>query len=81
MQTIGYRLLLAALALVLLAGSTDLPPVLARGINITNWFRFPPSRDPAALRGYLDNATLRSLKHAGFTFVRLAVQPDLVSDL
>lgn len=80
MRTIGYRLLLTLLALLTLSGSADLPPVLVRGINITNWFRFPPSRDPVALRGYLDDATLRNLKDVGFTFVRLAVQPDLVSD-
>ena len=54
-------------------------PALRRGVNITHWFRFPPSRDPAALRGYLDDAALAELKRAGFTFVRLPVQPELLA--
>lgn len=76
---IGYRLLAATLALMLLTAAGDLPTTLRRGINITHWFRFPPRRDPAALRGYLDDAALAELKHAGFTFVRVAVQPDLLA--
>jgi endoglucanase len=51
--------------------------VLRRGVNITNWFRFPPSLDPTALRGYLGDPALRDLKRAGFTFVRLPVQPEV----
>ena len=56
------------------------PATLRRGVNITNWFRFPPSRDPAALRAYLDDATISRLRQAGFTFVRLAVQSDVLSE-
>ena len=79
MPTIGYRLLAAVLALTLLAAAGEPPSaVLRRGINITNWFRFPPSRDPAALRAYLSDAALDELKRIGFTFVRLPVQPDLL---
>ena len=79
MPTIGYRLLAAVLALTLLAAAGEPPSaVLRRGINITNWFRFPPSRDPAALRAYLSDAALEELKRIGFTFVRLPVQPDLL---
>ena len=49
--------------------------VLRRGINITGWFRYPASRDPAVLRGWLSDAAMEDLKRAGFTFVRLAVDP------
>ena len=71
---IGYRLLAATLALMLLTAAGDLPTTLRRGVDITPWFRFPPRRDPTALRAYLDDAALADLKHAGFTFVRVAVQ-------
>jgi endoglucanase len=79
MRRIGYC---ALFALMLLAGhaNADPPATLRRGVNITNWFRFPPSRDPAALRAYLDDATISRLRQAGFTFVRLAVQSDLLSE-
>ena len=74
--------LAALLAFALLSGAAHadaLPAVLRRGINITNWFRFPPSRDPAALRGYLDDTAMGGLRRAGFTFVRLPVQPELLA--
>jgi endoglucanase len=51
---------------------------LARGVNFTNWFRFPPRRDDAQFRGYIDDGTLAELRRVGFTFVRLAVQPELM---
>lgn len=53
-------------------------PALRRGINLTNWFRFPVSRDPAALAGYMTDQALADLRASGFDFVRLAVDPDLV---
>jgi hypothetical protein len=63
MPTIGYRLLAAVLALTLLAAAGEPPSaVLRRGINITNWFRFPPSRDPAMLRAYLSDTALAGLQ-------------------
>jgi endoglucanase len=77
-----FRVLTALLALLFLlpAASADEPAdVLRRGINITNWFRFPPSSDPAALRAYLDSAAMQALHRAGFTFVRLPVQPELLA--
>src|SRR5271168_3614986 len=52
--------------------------VLARGVNLTNWFRFPARADDAGLRSYLDDAAIAALRRAGFTFVRLAVQPELL---
>ena len=79
MRRIGYRLLTASLALMLLAGAGELPDTLRRGVNVTHWFRFPPRRDPSALRFYLDDATLDALKHAGFTFVRVPVQIDMLA--
>ncbi len=54
---------------------------LQRGVNITNWFRFPPRADDAALRTYLDDAAITALRRAGFSFVRLAVQPELLEAL
>jgi hypothetical protein len=51
------------------------PVVLTRGINITGWFRFPASRDPAVLAAYLSDQALADLRTAGFDFVRLAIDP------
>nr|WP_294502614.1 cellulase family glycosylhydrolase [uncultured Rhodopila sp.] len=64
--------------------TADTPPLarpanLTRGINLTNWFRFTPSRDPAALGAYLSNQALADLRAAGFDFVRLAVDPAIVA--
>jgi hypothetical protein len=85
MPTIGYRCLAAALAVTLLAGAgaaaADTPATLHRGVNITHWFRYPPSRDPSALRSYLDDAAIQQIKEAGFDFVRLPVQPALLDQL
>jgi len=50
--------------------------VLARGVNLTNWFRFPARPDAASIRAYLSNAAIDELRQTGFTFVRLAVQPE-----
>jgi endoglucanase len=52
--------------------------VLARGVNLTNWFRFPARADDEALRTYLPDPAITALRRAGFTFVRLAVQPELL---
>jgi hypothetical protein len=51
---------------------------LRQGINITGWFRYPASRDPAALRTWLSDVAMDDLKRAGFTFVRLAVDPAIL---
>ena len=55
-----------------------LPPALARGINITHWFRFPPSNRARAMADHLDDASLAALRHAGFTYIRLSVGPEEV---
>jgi endoglucanase len=75
---------LALLLLCLSAGqpgaAEDAGPVtLSRGINITGWFRFPASRAPAALAGYMSKQALADLRSAGFDFVRLAVDPEVVA--
>jgi len=79
MPRIGYCLLLV-LALAAGHAAAEPPAALRRGVNITNWFRYPQSRDPAALRAYLDDAAVERLRRAGFTFVRLAVQSDLLDE-
>ncbi len=53
------------------------PAVLTRGINITGWFRFPASRDPAVLAAYLSDQALSDLRTVGFDFVRLAIDQDV----
>ena len=55
------------------------PPLvtLTRGINITAWFRFPASQDPAVLAAYLSDQALADIHAAGFDFVRLAIDPAL----
>lgn len=53
--------------------------MLARGVNITNWFRHPASTAPARLDAYLGDAAMAGLRAAGFTFVRLALDPALAT--
>jgi endoglucanase len=60
------------------APPADRLAVLRRGVNLTNWFRYPASLDPARLRAYLSDAAIADLRRAGFGFVRLAVQPEIV---
>jgi hypothetical protein len=52
--------------------------VLRRGINITNWFRFPGTTDPKRLAAYMPDAVMAELRAAGFTFVRLCIQPQVL---
>ncbi len=77
MRRIGYCLLLTLLLAA--PAAAELPSSLHRGINITNWFRFPASRDPTVLRSYLDDASMDQLRRSGFTFVRLAVESDMLA--
>ena len=76
----GAAVLISLLAL----GAHAIPPsdhlsVLRRGVAITGWYRFPVSAEPEALRGYLTDSDMMALRHAGFTFVRLAVQPEFLA--
>ena len=79
------RIAAALLVLALLPAAAHGSPaprriaVLARGINITGWFRFPGSRDPAVLAAWLSDAAMADIKRAGFTFVRLAVDPAILA--
>jgi len=54
--------------------------VLARGVNIAHWLRFPPRDDDASLAGYVSDASLRALKRDGFTYLRLPVGLEVVMD-
>ncbi|WP_043360038.1 glycoside hydrolase family 5 protein [Belnapia sp. F-4-1] len=56
----------------------DRMATLARGLNVAHWFRFPPDGSTRALRNYMDDAAIASLKQAGFTYIRLAVGPEVV---
>jgi len=82
----GGRLALLTVVLALVAlGARAEPPAdrvasLQRGVNLTNWFRYPASTAPAALNSYLSDAAMEDLRRAGLTFVRLAVQPELLPD-
>jgi len=58
--------------------STSRGATLTRGINITGWFRFPASRDPAVLAAYFSDQALADIHAAGFDFVRLVVDPAVV---
>jgi endoglucanase len=76
--------LLLILLLFTATARAEPPPerlqVLQRGISITGWFRFSGSADPAALRSYLSDPAIADLRHAGFSFVRLPVQPEFLRD-
>ncbi|HSU07406.1 MAG TPA: cellulase family glycosylhydrolase [Acetobacteraceae bacterium] len=81
------RIATILLAAIILAGaarpSRARPPddrlyLLRRGINLTNWFRFPPHADAEALRSYLSDAAIENLHRAGFGFVRISVQPEFL---
>ena len=73
---------LLALLIVALPCFAMPPPdrvaALQRGVNITGWFRYPASRDPGVLRRWLSDPAMADLKRAGFTFVRLAVDPAVI---
>jgi endoglucanase len=80
----GRGVLLLFLLLLFLAATARAEPpperllVLQRGVSITGWFRFPTSADPVALRAYLSDPAIADLRGAGFSFVRLAVQPEFL---
>ena len=49
-----------------------------RGLNVDGWLTFPQTRDSQTLEQYLDSPELVALYKAGFSFVRIAVNVDLV---
>ena len=78
------RMIAACFLSVLLshAAAADAPAarmeVLAHGLDIAHWFRFPPSNAAAAMQRDLDDGAIASLRQAGFTFVRVPVGPEEV---
>lgn len=72
-------LIIAFLPLAASAAEPSPPAVLRRGVNLTNWFRFPADPSPRALRAYIGDPALADLRRAGFTFVRLAVDPGVLA--
>ena len=50
---------------------------LRHGVNITGWFRYPGSRDPAYLVRWMSDSAMEDLRRAGFGFVRLAIDPPV----
>lgn len=79
---LSRRALLAAPALLPLAAlgapRPEITAALARGLNITNWFRFPRSGTAAPRPAYLPPATLQRMRQAGVTFLRLTVTPEVM---
>jgi hypothetical protein len=74
------QLAATALAATLPIPAAAAPPparllALARGLNVAHWFRFPPSWAEADVIGYLRDADLARIKAAGFTFLRLPIDP------
>lgn len=74
----------AVLALLFFVSNAEATPpaervaVLQRGVNLTNWFRYPARQDAASIRAYMSDVAMADLHKAGFTFVRLAVQPEFL---
>jgi hypothetical protein len=71
---------MAVLSLVLVSPAWAQPPAdllvrLRHGVSITGWFRYPASRDPTALARWMTDDAMADLYHAGFGFVRLAIDP------
>lgn len=84
-RRLARRAVLAALPLLLAATAVahaqppaDRLAVLRRGVNLTNWFRYPARQDAASIRAYIGESAIEDLRQAGFTFVRLAVQPEFL---
>jgi endoglucanase len=75
-----FALLLPAAATAAAQPAPARIAALGRGVSLTGWFRFPASSDPAVLRSWLSDSAMAELRRAGFTFVRLAVQPEFVGE-
>lgn len=53
---------------------------LQRGLNITNWFRFPIAGTHAHFRSYISDAEIARFRAWGVDYIRLPVQPELLRD-
>lgn len=80
LATVGFIALCLWTAAARARPPEDHLAVLRHGINITGWFRYPASRDPAALRAFIGQTALADLKAAGFSFIRLAADPAILED-
>ncbi|MBO0710364.1 MAG: cellulase family glycosylhydrolase [Acetobacteraceae bacterium] len=49
--------------------------VLQRGVNVADWFGVPAPETASAIRAYIGDPAIMDLRRAGFTFVRLTVEP------
>jgi len=76
MAILAASLVVASTLTAVAMPAPDRIAVLERGVNLTNWFRFPARADAGSMRAYLSDAAIDELRQAGFTFVRLAVQPE-----
>ena len=75
------------LACLLVAGfashaDAEAPPartaMLARGLNISHWLRFPTDPSDSGLRHYLVASDIEAIKKAGFTYVRVPIGLEVV---
>ncbi|MBY0395663.1 MAG: glycoside hydrolase, partial [Thermoleophilia bacterium] len=74
------RTLLAAALLTSPAlAAPPIAPRLARGVNLSHWWSRPFERDKPPEQIVTD-ADLAEIKRAGFTHVRIPVDPALLSD-
>jgi endoglucanase len=71
--------LVSPLAPAAAAPSLQRLAALARGLNVAHWFRFPPSWAEADVIGYLRDSDLRAIRTAGFTFLRVPLDPAMVA--
>ncbi len=51
---------------------------LARGVNVTRWFRFPLADNQGHYQDYLGNEDMKLIRALGCTFVRLAIAPKQI---
>lgn len=75
---------LAALAAAQPRQAAARPPpariaALARGLNVSHWFRFPPEWSDRHFEQYLTDADLAALRANGFTHLRLPLDPAVIA--
>ena len=81
---VGRCLAAVVVGLLLVVGGARAEPpaarvaVLQRGVNVMDWFGFPALETASAIRAYIGDPAIVDLRHAGFTFVRLTVEPEFL---
>lgn len=53
---------------------------LARGVNVTRWFWLNEDKSEAHYRDYLSDEQMQAIRDAGFTHVRLPIEPKILLD-